>query len=134
MSLTKQDLAAISAIVKEQISGVENHIDSLEGRFDTLEGRFDKLEGRFDKLEGRFDKLEDRVENLEKDMKIVRVDILENQVIPRLNTIEKCYVDTSKRYMESAEKFDSAIADISVMKLAIQKNSADIHELQLKQA
>ena len=134
MNLTKQDLAAIGAIVKESISGVENRMDSLEGKVDSLEGRMDKLEGRFDKLEGRFDKLEGRMNNVESELKVIRVNILENNVIPRLNTIEQCYLDTSKRYTESADKFDNAIADISVMKLAIQKNSEDIQELQLKQA
>lgn len=55
-------------------------------------------------------------------------------VIPRLNTIEQCYLDTSKRYMDKTEEFENAIADISVMKRAIQKNSEDIRGLQLKQA
>lgn len=113
MSLTKNDLAEISAIMKESISGVENRMDSIEGRLDKLEGRMDNVEG---------------------ELKVIRVDILENNVVPRLNTIEQCYLDASKRYIKSADKFDNAIADIEVMKLAIQKNSEDIQELQLKQA
>jgi hypothetical protein len=85
-------------------------------------------------LKEDFDGINNRLDRLERDVKVIKVDILENNVIPRLNTIEQCYLDTSKRYMESADKYDNAITDIEVMKLAIQKNSADIRELQLKQA
>ncbi len=85
-------------------------------------------------LKEDFDGINNRLDRLENDVKMIKVDLLENNVIPRLNTIEQCYLDTSKRYMESADKYDNAITDIEVMKLAIQKNSADIRELQLKQA
>uniref|UniRef100_UPI000492B917 hypothetical protein n=1 Tax=Butyrivibrio sp. VCB2006 TaxID=1280679 RepID=UPI000492B917 len=75
-----------------------------------------------------------RLDKVETDVKVIKVDQLENTVIPRVNTIESCYLGTSKRYMDSTEKFDAAITDIEVMKRAIQKNSADIQELQRKQA
>lgn len=39
----------------------------------------------------------DRLDKLESDMKYVRVVQLENNVIPRLNTIEAYYVDTAER-------------------------------------
>ena len=146
--LSKEDLNAIKAIVQESIKGVEGKVDNLEGRFDNLEGRFDNLEGRFDNLEGRFDSLEGKVDNLEgrmdrfetrfdhveNDLKVIKIDLLENNVIRRLDTIEQCYLDTSKRYLEKTEKYEAAITDIEVMKIAIMKNSEDIRELQLKQA
>ena len=105
--LTKDDLNAIKLIIEDSISG----------------------------LEGRLDGLESRLDNVEQDVKYVRVTQLENDVIPRLNTIEDCYIESSKRYLNSSDKFEAAIADIGVMKLAIRKNSEDIQELmEMKQA
>ena len=122
--LTNDDLNAIKSIFKEQfkegIKGVEERLDGVESRLDGVESILDGVENRLD--------------NLEHEVKVIRVDILENNVIPRLNTIEQCYVDTSRRYLETSEKFETAIADIDVMKLAIQKNSQDIQELKLKKA
>ena len=128
--LSQEDLRAISVILKEQfkeqfkegIKGVEERLDNLESEVKTI--RIDVLENS----------VLPRLDSLEENVKIIRVDNLENNVLPRLRTIEQCYLDTSKRYIEKSEKFDAAIADIEVMKLAIQKNSADIKELQLKQA
>ncbi len=118
--LTTEDLNAIKIIFKEGIKGVEERLDGVESRLDGVESRLDGVENRLD--------------NLEHNVKVIRVDILENNVIPRLNTIEKCYVDSSRRYLETSERFETAITDIEVMKLAIQKNSQDIQELKLKQA
>ncbi|MCR5556710.1 MAG: hypothetical protein K6F75_04010 [Butyrivibrio sp.] len=132
--LTAEDLNAIKIIVQESIKGVEGKFDGLEGKFDGLEGKFDGLERKVDGLEGKLDGLEDRLDRVENDVKVIKVDLLENNIIPRLNTIEQCYLDTSKRYTKKTEEYDAAITDIEVMKLAIKKNSDDIRELKLKQA
>ena len=127
--------------IDERFEGVDRRFDEIDERFEGVDRRFDgideRFEGvdrRFDESDNRFEGIESRLDKLERDVKEIKIDLLENNVIPRLNTIEQCYLDTSKRYMESADKYDNAITDIEVMKLAIQKNSADIRELQLKQA
>ena len=129
MFLTKEDLNAIEGLFSK--------------RFDTIDKRFESIDKRLDNLEQdvkvvKVDMLENnvipRLDNLEQDVRVIKVGQMENNVIPRLSTIEQCYLDTSRRYTESADRFDSAITDIEVMKLAIQKNSSDIRELQRKQA
>lgn len=57
MTLTKEDLQAI------------------KGLFD----------GRFDALDGHMDKLENRVDNIEADIRYIKVDVLENSLIPKVN-------------------------------------------------
>ena len=132
--LTQEDLRAISGIFKEGIKGVEDRLDRVDGRLDNLESDVNILKSDVKILKSDVKTLQSDANKLKSDVKIIRVDILENNALPRLSTIEQCYLDTSRRYTERAEKFDAAIADIEVMKLAIQKNSADIRELQLKQA
>lgn len=132
--MNNKDLQDLELLLDRKLSGIASDVAALKENVSGLEGRFDSLEGRFDNLEGRLDGHDRRLDRLEQEMKVIRVDLLENNVIPRLNTIEKCYLDTAKRYTESADRFDSAITDIEVMKLAIQKNSADIQELKRKQA
>ena len=141
MLLTNEDILAIEDILKKNLKGVESRLDGVESRLegvesrlDGVESRLDGVESRLDGVESRLDGVESRLDTLEHDVTVIKVDMLENNVIPRLNTIEQCYLDTSKRYMDKTEEFENAIADISVMKRAIQKNSEDIRGLQLKQA
>jgi hypothetical protein len=127
MSLTKEDLLAIENIFDKKV-------DVLAQGIGTLGNRMDSLEYKMDSLENRMDGLEHRMDGLEHDIKYIKVDLIENNILPRLSTIESCYTSTYDRYREGSEKFSNAIDDIAVMKMAIRKNSEDIQTLMLKQA
>ncbi len=62
-------------------------------------------------------------------MKYVKVVQLENNVIPRLNTIETYYLDTSKRYMEKAEQIDTMAADIKVIQSVLMDHSQRLSQI-----
>ena len=134
MSLTKEDLLAIENIFDKKVDVLAQGIGTLGNRMDSLEHRMDGLENRMDGLEHKMDGLEHRMDGLEHDIKYIKVDLIENNILPRLSTIESCYTSTYDRYREGSEKFSNAIDDIAVMKMAIRKNSEDIQTLMLKQA
>ncbi|MDO4302955.1 MAG: hypothetical protein Q4D94_03480 [Bacillota bacterium] len=71
----------------------------------------------------------DRLDKLEADMKYVRVVQLENNVIPRLNTIEAYYVDTAERYLERAEQINAMSSDIEVMKVVLEEHSKKLSRI-----
>ena len=51
-------------------------------------------------------KLDARLKPMENRLKRIEIDLLENKVIPRLNTIESCYTDT---YNGGSEDITKAI-------------------------
>ena len=61
-------------------------------------------------------KLDVRLKPIENRLRRMEIDLLENNIIPRLNTIESCYTDTYNRYKEYADKMDAAFADIELLK------------------
>ena len=74
-------------------------------------------------------KLDARLNPIENRLKRIEVDLLENNVIPRLNTIESCYTDTYNRYKDYAEKMEAAFADIEIMKKVIAEHSEKLQKL-----
>ncbi len=120
MSLNKNDLQAIGELLDIKLAPMQSDINTLKSDVGSLKS---EMAG-----------VKDRLDSLESDMRYVKVDLLENNVIPRLSTIESCYVSTSNRYIENSDRFDAAINDIKVMKIAIMKNSEDIQILKKKQA
>jgi outer membrane murein-binding lipoprotein Lpp len=139
--LTKEDLQSIENLldrklgfIQSDVSTLKSDVSTLKSDVSTLKSDVSSLKSDVSTLKSDMADVKDRVSNLEQDMKVVKVDLLENNVIPRLDHIENCYMDTSKRYMKDADKFENAITDIEIMKLAIQRNSADILELKKKQA
>ena len=51
-------------------------------------------------------KLDARLKPMENRLKRIEIDLLENNVIPRLNTIESCYNDTYNRHKDYVEKMN----------------------------
>ncbi|MBD5528645.1 MAG: hypothetical protein HDR02_09615 [Lachnospiraceae bacterium] len=74
-------------------------------------------------------KLDARLKPIENRLKRIDVDLLENNVIPRLNTIESCYTDTYNRYKDYAERMEAAFADIEIMKKVIAEHSEKLQKL-----
>lgn len=68
------------------------------------------------KLDARLKPIENRLQRME-------IDLLENNVIPRLNTIESCYTDTYNRYKNYADKMDAAFADIELLKKVVRQHT-----------
>ena len=62
-------------------------------------------------------------------MTYVKVVLLENNVLPRLDTIEKCYVETSRRYLERTEQIDKMQMDVDNLKTTVQRHSVILHSI-----
>ncbi len=75
MTLTSEDLQAISGIVSGVVSGllepIYQRLDRLEERMDRLEERMDRLEERMDRLEERQNRTEARFDRVEENQKVI---------------------------------------------------------------
>ena len=69
------------------------------------------------------------VSGLKGEMRYIRVVQLENNVIPRLSTIESCYLDTSRRYMDRTEQIDNMTANIEVLKSVVSEHSRKLEKI-----
>lgn len=70
-----------------------------------------------------------RLDKVESGLTYVRVVQLENTVIPRLNTIEQSYLDTSKRYLESTEHIEAMRSNIEVLEHTVEKHSDKLNKI-----
>ena len=80
-----------------------------------------KLDSRLRPIENRLDRIENKVTNISL--------TLENDIRPRLNTIESCYTDTYNRYKDYADKMDAAFADIELLKKVVSEHSEKLQKL-----
>lgn len=55
----------------------------------------------------------------------------ESGIIPRLNTIEQSYLDTSERYMEKTDQIDTMEQNIGVLKSVVQNHSDRLNRLSV---
>ncbi len=74
-------------------------------------------------------KLDARLNPIESRIKRIEVDLLENNVIPRLNTIESCYTSTYDRYKDSVDDYEAIKQDISIIKKVVAEHSEKLQKL-----
>ena len=53
----------------------------------------------------------------------------ENEILPRLNTIESCYTSTFDRYKDSVDDYESLKQDIAIIKKVVAEHSEKLQKL-----
>ncbi len=104
----KEMLSAISGLLDEKLEGVKVEVEGVKAEVEGVKAE---------------------VEGIKADLKYVKVVQLENNVIPRLNTIEECYIDTSKRYLERTEQIDVMRSDIDVLQNVVMDHSKKLNDI-----
>lgn len=74
-------------------------------------------------------KFDSRFKSIENRLKRIEVDLLENNIIPRLNTIEACYTSTFNRYKNAADRMEAAIEDVELLKKTVADHSEKLKRL-----
>lgn len=53
----------------------------------------------------------------------------ENEILPRLNTIESCYTSTFERYKNSVDDYETMKQDVSILKKVVADHSEKLQKI-----
>lgn len=120
----KQDIHGL----KEDVSGLKEEVGSLKEDVSGLQEEVGNIKEDVSTLQKNVGSLTSRMDSLEKEVRRNSI-LLENEVLPRVRTIEKMYVDSSRIYMEKAAQIDSMQDDIDIMKVVIQEHSEKLEKI-----
>lgn len=125
MILTNEDLLAISQVVDTRL---DVRLKPIEKDISALNEKVNALDEKVISLDERFTVLNEKVESLETGLHNVRL-FQENIILPRLNTIESCYLDTYKRYQKNADKMEIVYEDVDLLKKVVAEHSEKFQKL-----
>ena len=114
--------------LKQDVQELQARVGRVEQRLDKVEQRLDKVEQRLDDLERRFDDQEQRIWRLEQAQQRTNL-LLENDIIPRLQTIEACYTSTYYRYVEEIEDIGRMKEDLKKKKKVVAEHSEKLKKI-----
>lgn len=69
-----------------------------------------------------------QMEPLKQEVRDMRL-LLENDVLPRLNTIESCYTSTYRRYASGINQPDAVQTDVDIPKKVVSEHSEKLQKL-----
>ena len=153
MILTNEDLLAISQIVDKRleirlkpiekdisalddkvnaldvkVNALDDKVNALDDKVNALDDKVNALDDKVNALDNKFIDLNHRVETLESGLHNVRL-FQENIILPRLNTIESCYLDTFNRYQKNADKMEIVYEDVDLLKKVAADHSEKLQKL-----
>ncbi len=128
MTLTQEDLLAISQI--------------LDVKLEPLKGDIASLQEDVASLKEEVSSLKEEVELLKEDMYLVKKDILilkeeqhrtnliiENELRPQIRLLAENYLPAAKRYLEEAEQIKEMRSDIDMLKVVVEQHSQQLQAL-----
>ena len=138
MLLTSEDLLAISQVLderldkklNERLKPIEDDIRELKKDVAALKTDVATLKTDVATLKTDVATLKTNVASLEAGLHNVKL-FQENVILPRLNTIESCYLDTYRRYQKNCDKMDVAFDDIALLKNVAADHSIKLQKLAL---
>ena len=96
--------------------------DIMDQKLDAINVRMDTMEN---KLTAKIDAVDERLSAAVTKNSI----ILENMVLPRLDHIEQCYLDTSERYINETGRINGLVLDVQVIKSVVQDHSEQLRKI-----
>ena len=115
-------LLAISTMMDIKLAHITKDVQDLKAEMRSMKAEMLNMKSAIQNLESKMQNMDLRIKRIE-------VDLLENNIIPRLNTIEKCYVDTSYRYRDSVEDYEAMKLDIDVIKKVVTDHSKALQKI-----
>lgn len=123
--------------IKPRLVAIESRLQFVENRLQCVENKLQRVEDRVQCVEEKVQQIETeltenikpRLTAMESRLQYIEVDLLENNVVPRLNTIESCYMDTYDRYRNYTEKMDATFVDTELLKKVVSEHSEQLQKL-----
>ena len=135
--LVNDDILMISELMDKKLKPIETRFDQMQEqmdlRFNLMQGQMDtrlaemqgQMDSRFIQMQGTMDLRFDQMQNQLDHMNL----LMENDVLPRLQNIESCYVDTYRRYVVKMEEMDSLKLDMDVVKDVLKEHSGKLEAM-----
>ncbi len=114
--------------IKEDVRELKNDVQVLKEDVQGLKGDVQVLKGNVQVLQDNVQVLNDRTEELSNGLRVLQLQH-ENDILPRLCTIESCYVGTYERYRGSITQLDTMQTDIDVLKIVVGEHSEKLQQL-----
>ncbi len=119
-------IAKLLQPIREDIQALRGDMTELKREVTELKKEVTQLKKEVTQLKRDLIILEQRVDKLEQKINEIKIQV-EIEIMPRLQTIEKCYTDTYYRYQNQVEGYEQMQSDIKIMQNVLQDHSKKIH-------
>lgn len=114
--------------IDERFEQIDERFEQIDARFEQIDKRFEQVDKRFEQVDKRLNKIDAQIAGMDGGLKNVEL-MIENDISPRLQNIERCYIDTYRRYAVRNEEIDALKMDNEILKKVVQEHSRKLQTL-----
>lgn len=135
MTLTQEDLLAISQILDVKLEPLKGDIASLQEDVALLKEDVSSLKEDVSSLKNDVELLKEDMCLVKKDILILKEEqhrtnlIIENELRPQIRLLAENYLPAAKRYLEEAEQIKEMRSDIDMLKVVVEQHSQQLQAL-----
>ena len=115
--------------IKQEVGGIKQEVSGIKQEVSGIKQEVGGIKQEVNSLKQEVNGLKSETGSLKEELRYIRIVQLENNVMPRLATIESCYLDTSRKYIERTEQIDGMASDIEVLKCVVEKHSQKLEKI-----
>ncbi|MCI9034541.1 MAG: hypothetical protein HFJ08_10950 [Lachnospiraceae bacterium] len=93
-----------------------------------LDKKLEPMKKDIQNIKSKVKMIENKTENIENCIRKIEL-TQENEILPRLRTIESCYTSTFDRYKDGVEEHETIKQDISIIKNVVTEHSEKLHKI-----
>lgn len=114
--------------VREDIQDIRGDIQDIRGDIRDMREDIQDMRGNIQDMRGDIQDMKKDIWDIKGRVKSIEL-TQENEIIPRLNTIESCYTSTYERYKDSVDTYETMKQDISVLKKVALEHSEKLQKM-----
>ena len=114
--------------LKEDVQQLKDDVQQLKDDVQQLKDDVQQTKSDVQQLKAEVHQLKAEVHQFEAEMHQLKL-YQENVILPRLQNIESCYMDTYKRYQDGVGQIDAMQTDIDVMKSVLLEHSDRLQKI-----
>jgi len=108
--------------IREELRDIKSDIKEIRGDITGMKGEIAEMKDDITEMQDDITEMKDDITDIK--ARVKRLELTqENVVIPRLNTIESCYISTYERYKENVEEQKALKQDVSILKKVVTEHS-----------
>ena len=128
MNLSKEDFIAIAGIFDTKLEPIHDDIRELKQDMVLVKKDVAALKQDVAVLKQDMVSVKKDVAALKQDMVLVKLN-QETLILPRLGTIESCYLDTYHRYTNGIQQIDQLQQDVDILKDTVVQHSKKLESI-----
>ena len=119
----------ISKVIKTELEPLKSDISEIKSDMAVLKSDVAVLKSDVAVLKSDVTTLQGTVSGIQDSVKRLEL-INENEILPRLQNIEECYISTYERYAQGISQIGNMQTDITLLKKVVTGHSEQLDKLQ----